>query len=88
MTKQRIFLTGATGAMGIPSVKALLEDLGEIELVVLVRPSKENKKKLMPYSGIAGLTIVWGDLSNYDDIKTCVKNADIVLHVEIGRAHV
>jgi len=81
MSKQRIFLTGATGAMGFPSMKALLEDKDEIELVILVRPSKENKKKLKPFFGVKGLTIVWGDLTNYDHIKTCVKDADIVLHL-------
>jgi len=81
MPKQRIFLSGVTGAMGFPSLKALLEDKDEIELVILARPSEENKKKLKPFSSTAGLTIVWGDLTNYNDIKTCVSNADIVLHL-------
>ena len=79
--KQRIFLSGPTGAMGFPAMKALLEDIDEIELVVLARPSEKNKKILKPFSGIAGLTVVWGELTNYDDLKTCVKNADIALHV-------
>jgi len=81
MPKQRIFLSGVTGAMGFPSLKALLEDKDEIELVLLARPSEENKKKLKPFSGTAGLTIVWGDLTNYNDVKTCVQNTDIVLHL-------
>jgi len=81
MTKQRIFLSGVTGAMGFPTMKALLEDKNEIELIVLARPSIINKKKLKPFSGIDGLTIIWGDLTNYDDVKTCVTNADIVLHL-------
>ena len=81
MTKQRVFLSGSTGAMGFQSMKALLEDANEVELVVLVRPSEKNKKKLKPFSGVKGLTIVWGDLTSYDDIKTCIAGADIALHV-------
>jgi len=81
MEKQRIFLSGATGAMGFPAMKALLEDKDEIELIILVRQSEENKKKLKPFFSNKGLIVVWGDLSNYDDIKTCVRNADIVLHL-------
>ncbi|MCL2210588.1 MAG: NAD(P)-dependent oxidoreductase [Treponema sp.] len=81
MSKQRIFLSGVTGAMGFPTLKALLGDKDEVELVLLARPSDLNKKKLKPYSGMAGVTIVWGDLTNYSDIKTCVHNADVVLHL-------
>jgi len=81
MSKQRIFLTGATGAMGFPAFKALLEDKDEIELVILARPSEKNKKLFKFFSNISGLKIVWGDLLNYDDIKKCVNNADIVLHL-------
>jgi len=81
MAKQRIFLSGATGAMGFPTLKALLEDKDEIELIILVRPSEINKKKLKPFSGIKELTIIWGDLIDYNEIKKCVNNADIVLHL-------
>jgi nucleoside-diphosphate-sugar epimerase len=81
MTKQRVFLSGATGTMGSMGMKALLEDIDEIELVVLVRPSETNKKTMRPLSGIQGLSIVWGDLTNYEDVKKCVTNADVVLHV-------
>ena len=81
MSKQRVFLSGATGTMGFPGMKALLEDKGEIDLVILARLSEKNSKKLRQLSGTAGLSIVWGDLMNYDDVKTCVKDADIVLHV-------
>jgi nucleoside-diphosphate-sugar epimerase len=81
MSKQRVFLSGATGTMGFPTMKALLEDADEIELVVLVRPSEINKKNMEPFSSIPSLTIVWGDLTNFEDVKSCVKNIDLVLHV-------
>jgi nucleoside-diphosphate-sugar epimerase len=81
MTKQRVFLSGATGTMGFAGMKALLEDADEIELVVLVRPSEKNKRIMKPFSGIPSLSIVWGDLTDYESVKNCVKNADVVLHV-------
>ena len=81
MSKQRVFLSGATGAMGFPSMSLLLKEKDEIELVILVRPSEKNREKLKPFSGNSGLTIVWGDLLNFDDVKKCVTNADIVLHL-------
>ncbi|MCL2252720.1 MAG: NAD(P)-dependent oxidoreductase [Treponema sp.] len=81
MNKQRVFITGVTGAMGFPALKNLLLDLSEIDLVALVCPSKENEKIIKPFLKIAGFTVVWGDLLNYDDIKKCVDNADMVLHI-------
>jgi len=67
--------------MGFPTFKALLEDIEDIELVILARRSNKNIKMLKPYSSIKGLTVVWGDLTNYDDVKACVTEADIVLHL-------
>jgi len=81
MSKQRIFLSGATGGMGFPSMKALLQDIEEIELVILASPSKKNKNMLKPFFNIKGFSIVWGDLLNFNDIKTCVAGVDIVLHL-------
>ena len=81
MAKQKVFLSGATGTMGLLGMKALLEDIDAIELAVLVRKSEKNIKIMKPFSGINGLTVIWGDLTNYGDVRTCVKDADVVLHV-------
>lgn len=82
MDRKRVFLTGATGGMGFVGMNELLKDAPDtIELVVLARPSDKNKKLLAPYAGREGLTVVWGDLCNYNDVFRCVEGADIVLHV-------
>ncbi len=81
MTKQRIFLTGATGAMGFTALKALMQDLDQIELVLLVRDSEINRKKMMPFIDARGIQIIWGDLTDYGCVKDAVKDADVVLHV-------
>lgn len=36
---------------------------------------------LAPFEQADGLSIVWGDLTNYEDIKKCIKDIDVVLHV-------
>lgn len=51
------------------------------EITVLARPSKRNQKKLTEFESLPGFRIVWGDLSNYDDIAQGVREADFVLHM-------
>ena len=80
-TKQRVFLTGATGTMGYSGMMELLKDQSEMHLVILVRPSKKNKAMLASFEGKTNLEIIWGDLTSYQDVLTCVKNCNIVLHV-------
>jgi nucleoside-diphosphate-sugar epimerase len=76
-----VFLSGATGAMGVQGIKALTEDTDELELIELARTSEKKKKKMGPFSAVPGLSIIWGDLTSYEDVKNCVKNTDVVLHV-------
>lgn len=81
MKKQRVLLTGATGTMGLASLQLLLEDRNEIDLVILVRPTEIDKKILEPFMAIPELTIIWGDLKNYEEVKKSVEAVDIILHV-------
>ncbi len=81
MAKQRVFLTGATGTMGFLGLQEILKDKDDLELVILIRPSKQSKEKMAPFAHTEGLKIIWGDLTNYDDVKKCVKDTDIILHV-------
>lgn len=67
--------------MGFCTMNELLKDSAETDLVILARPSEKNKKMLAPYENTGGLVIEWGDLTNYEDVKRCVKGADLVLHV-------
>jgi len=81
MVKQRVFLTGATGTMGFLGMKELLKDTGELDLVILALPSEKDKTKLEPYAKHESLEIIWGDLVNYEDLRACIRDCDIVLHV-------
>jgi thioester reductase-like protein len=46
MKKQRVFLTGATGGMGMVGLQELLKDGAYQDVVILVRDSEQNRKKL------------------------------------------
>ena len=81
MGKPCVFLTGATGTMGMWCLKDLLADGEKQDVVILARDSEKNHKKLAPYGEHPALTVRWGDLSNYDDVLYCVMRADVILHV-------
>lgn len=81
MTK--IFLTGATGVMGMAGLRHLTQvrySDGKPRIVVLARDSKTNRKKLAPFIE-QGVEVIWGDLMNAEDVARGVDGADIVLHV-------
>ena len=58
MSRQRVFLTGATGGMGFASLKEMLKDTDKQDVVILARDSEKNRKILAPYRNTAGLEIV------------------------------
>ena len=79
--KKTIFLTGASGNMGQEGLKLLLKKSDRFNIVALVLPTKNDKKIVAAYASEPALKIVWGDLTNYDDVLKCVTGADYVLHV-------
>lgn len=76
-----IFLTGATGTMGIQCLRQLAALSDRPEIIILVRDSVKNRMLLKDYISEKRITIRWGDLTNYSDVLSCVRDADIVLHV-------
>ncbi len=81
MERKTVFLTGATGNMGWAGFQELHSRSDRFVVRVLARPSKKNRKKLAPYLDDHSVEIVWGDLTDYDDILRGVTGADFVLHV-------
>lgn len=81
--KMNIFLTGATGIMGMKGMKEILKKRDEgrsLQLTVLVRQSKVNRKKMIPFIE-RGVKVIWGDLLESKAIEEGIEEADIVLHV-------
>lgn len=79
--KKRIFLTGATGVMGSAGLQELVKLGDDYHITLLVRPSSKNKRKMRRYMAMPQVSIVWGDLTCYEDVLKGVTGADYVLHV-------
>mgnify|MGYP002741551725 FL=1 len=76
-----VFLTGATGNMGREAMKELLSRSDRFQIKILVLPHEKNKPLVQELEQKPNVTIVYGDLTNYDDVLECVTGADYVLHV-------
>ena len=78
--KKTVFVTGATGTMGQETMKQLLSRSNRFITRILARPSDKNKELLKKYR-CPVLEVVWGDMTDYDTVKSCVDGADYVLHI-------
>jgi len=79
--KKTVFLTGASGTMGREGLRELLERRDRFQVVALVPPTDKDRAWMEPFADDPALTIVWGDLTNFNDVLRGVTSADIVLHV-------
>lgn len=78
--RRTVFMTGATGNMGWAGFQELLKK-DRFNIRLLARDSKKNRRKLAPYMSRQDLTVVWGDLTRYEDVLRGVRGSDFVLHV-------
>ena len=79
--KTVVFITGATGVMGFETLKEFCRHNDEFEVRILARPSKKNKRLLNPFLKSHKITVVWGDLMVFDDVKAAMGEAEYVLHL-------
>ena len=79
--KSTVFLTGATGNMGWAGFQELYSRKERFNIRILVRDSKKNRRKLARYLSDPAVTVVWGDLTRYEDVLAGVTGSDYVLHV-------
>lgn len=66
--------------MGSRGLIELLKD-SENRIIALVLPTEKDRQIMKPFENNPRVEIHWGDLTNYEDVRDCVKSADIVLHV-------
>ncbi len=83
--KEVVLLTGASGSMGFETFKLLWEKRDRYDIVLLLRPSKKNRKKFRHYDQQAemeggGLKIVWGDFLNREYVVEACRGIDWCLH--------
>lgn len=78
--KSTVFITGATGHMGIEALK-LLSKNKTFRLKLLSISDKHDRKILKPYLNRPDIEIIRGDLRNIDDVRRGVDGSDFVLHL-------
>ncbi len=79
--KKTVFLTGATGNMGWAGFQELYARKERFNIRILARDSRKNRRKLAKYVDDPAVSVVWGDLTRYEDVLAGVTGADYVLHV-------
>lgn len=79
--KKTVFLTGGTGNMGWAGFQELYSRKDRFDIRLLARDSAKNHRMLDRYVSDPSVTVIWGDLTRYEDVLEGVRGADYVLHV-------
>ena len=80
-TRKTVFLTGGTGNMGWAGFQELYARKDRFDIRLLARDSRKNHKMLDRYADDPAVTVIWGDLTHYEDVLAGVNGSDFVLHV-------
>ena len=67
--------------MGWAGFQELYKRKDRFDIRLLARDSKKNHKKLDQYASDPAVTVIWGDLTRYEDVLEGVNGSDYVLHV-------
>ena len=78
-TRKNILLTGASGTVGFEVLKQLYQKRDTIDLTVFDIKTKTSKAKFAPYKKEVG--IIYGDITNEDDLLKVCSGKDIVIHL-------
>lgn len=80
-TRPLVFLTGATGNMGGETMRELLDRRDRFRVRILVLPSERDRPAVKQWLRDPDVDVIFGDLTNYDDVLAGVSGAAQVLHV-------
>lgn len=83
MEKKFIALTGASGNMGVATVKALMgsDSVGKVRTLLLDEPRERRLAHVWKRDYGDKIEVVFGDLYNYDDCASFVVGADYVFNL-------
>lgn len=76
--KHTILLTGASGSVGYQTLKKLLKQRDKYTIKVFELKNRRTCKKLNPHK--KKIDIIWGDITNNEDIEKAVRNSDTIIH--------
>ena len=79
--RKTVFITGATGTMGLETVKRFLTRQDRFKLKLLVFDSKKDRRIITPYRRNKNVKVYYGNLKDPDLVEKCVQGSDYVLHI-------
>jgi nucleoside-diphosphate-sugar epimerase len=79
--KNKVFITGASGGMGQQSLKHMIKNRDLYDITILSFDSEKDREALKPYQEYKEVTIKYGNLLDYNLVKECVQESDLVLHL-------
>lgn len=79
--KKKVLLTGATGVMGSAALPLVVSHPDEVDLRLFALPTPSDRKKLAPYLSKSNVSVTWGDLTQYGDVKRALEGVDMVIHL-------
>ena len=77
-----VTLLGGSGMLGFETFEVLWSRRGDLRLKLLLRPRPETRARFAPYQAQAEpseLEVVWGDATDYADMRAAISGADYVL---------
>lgn len=77
----KILLTGASGAMGQESLKAILAGERNFDLLLPVMDTDKDRTIMRPYVSIPKIQIVYGNLTDPAFVTELMKGIDLVIHI-------
>ncbi|MEV3964235.1 NAD(P)-dependent oxidoreductase [Nocardia sp. NPDC050193] len=79
--RTRVFLTGGTGNWGRYILREFRERGDSFHVVALALPTAQDRAVMREFEDMDNLEVVFGDLTDYDTVLSCVTGADYVLHI-------
>ena len=79
--RKTVSISGATGTMGLETVKQFLGRQDRFKLKLLVFDSKNDRKIIAPYRRTKNIEIFYGNLKDAALVDRWVDGADFVLHI-------
>jgi nucleoside-diphosphate-sugar epimerase len=78
---KKVLLTGAAGGMGYESLRQMVEDGCDYEIIACDLPNDKSRERLKEFENNSRVTIMLGDLTNYRFVLAAALDCDLIIHI-------